>query len=160
MDDTNSNQVLQDLANKVSDMKQEEANTPSNQPQNASAPESLPEFIDKLIEEKGFPDITQEVRDELKKDLLVRVDDFITARIIAALSDEDVKKFEEMLQQGKDQGEIQTFVSQQIPDFTNFLARTLLEFKGVYLGTIQAPINIEEESAPPPPSPAPVLDKN
>lgn len=161
MDDTkNSNQVLQDLANKVADLKQDETSNSSDQ-SSPSAPASLPEFVDKLIQEKGFPDITPEVREELKKDLLVRVDDFITARIIATLSDEDVNKFEGMLKEGKSMGEVQTFVSQQIPDFTNFLARTLLEFKGVYLGTIETPINItDEESAPPPPAPAPVSDKN
>ncbi len=99
----------------------------------------MDDFVDKLIEEKGFPDLTEEVRGELKKDLLTRVDNFLTAKIVAALSDEDVSSFESMLKERKEAQEIQEFVAGHIPDFTNFLANALLEFKGVYLGTLQPP---------------------
>lgn len=106
--------------------------------------DTIAKFIDDLIEEKGFPDISEEVRDEIRKDLLVRFDDFMAARIITALSDEDVKTFEEMLKTQKSEEEIQKFVSEHIPDFTNFLTNVLLEFRNVYLGIIEAPRVVEE----------------
>lgn len=101
--------------------------------------QSLGNFVDKLIEEKGFPDLTDDVRGEIKQDLLTRLDNFITARIIARLSDADVVEFESMLKDGKSETEIQEFAIGHIPDATNFLANTLLEFKAVYLGIITPP---------------------
>lgn len=117
---------------------------------------SIEAFVDKLIEEKGFVDLLPEVRDQLKKDILQRLDDFITARIIAALSDQDIVIFENMLKEGKPQEEIQQFTSTHIADFADFLTNVLLEFRGVYLGILTAPIG---GSAPPPTPPAPVAEE-
>lgn len=96
-------------------------------------------YVEQLIKDKNFPDITPEVNEEIKKDLMVRVDDFIAAKVISVLSDEDVAKFEEMLKSGKSETEIQSFVAENIPDFTNFLTQTLLEFRNVYLGITPVP---------------------
>lgn len=96
-------------------------------------------FINQLIEEKKFPDLTPEVREELKKDLLLHLDDFLAARIISALSDQDVLTFEKMLTENKSSEEIQKFTVDHIPDYINFLTNSLLEFRGVYLGLILVP---------------------
>lgn len=101
--------------------------------------QNLGNFVDKLIEEKGFPDLVPEVKQEIKQDLMTRLDNFITARIIARLSDQDVLQFENMLKEEKKQEEIQEFVIGRMPDAINFLTNTLLEFKAVYLGLIQPP---------------------
>ncbi|KKS11737.1 hypothetical protein A2617_00905 [Candidatus Daviesbacteria bacterium RIFOXYD1_FULL_41_10] len=101
--------------------------------------QAIEKFIEQLVKDKDFPDISPEVHEEIKRDLLRRVDDFIAARVIAALSDENVVKFEEMLKSGKPEAEVQAFVTTNIPDFTSFLTQTLLEFRGVYLGEIPVP---------------------
>ncbi len=91
-------------------------------------------FIENIIQDKGFTDLLPEVHEALKKDLIARVDDFIVERVIAALSDEDLKKFEMLIKEHPDeQNDIQQFASKHIPDFTNFLAATLMEFRDVYL---------------------------
>lgn len=123
---------------------------------------NLDQFIDKLIEEKGFVDLLPDVKEQLKADISKRLDDFIAARVIATLSNEDLKTFETMLKDGKSQEEIQQFTATHIPDFTEFLTNVLLEFRGVYLGVIKAPIGGEGDSVldnpPPPPPPAPVSE--
>ncbi|QQG43284.1 MAG: hypothetical protein HYW45_03715 [Candidatus Daviesbacteria bacterium] len=105
--------------------------------------QAVSEFVDKLIEEKSFPDLTEEVKAEIKKDILVRLDDFISARIIAKLSDEDVQTFNDLLKENKSPEEVQQFISTHVPDFTNFLTSTLLEFREVYLGLKTAPPAVE-----------------
>ena len=100
---------------------------------------AVAEFIERLIAEKQFPDLTPEVKEEIKKDLTERLDDFIAAKFIAVLSDENVAKFEEMLKAGKPENEVQAFLTANVPNFTEFLTQTLLEFREVYLGLIQAP---------------------
>jgi hypothetical protein len=97
--------------------------------------QNLDQYIDNLIDQKGYPDLTPEVREELRSDLRMRLNDFIMARIIAAFSEEDLDTFEQMLNENKSQEELQQFAVDHIQDFTTFLTDILLEFQGVYLGT-------------------------
>lgn len=144
---TNNSSDLNALVNKINGFARGGV-----QPQSQS--KAFERYVDKLIEEKGFFDLSEDVRKELKKDLLRRLDDFIAAKVISALSDEDLLKFEEMLKSGKPQEEIQQFTTTHVPDFANFLTNTLLEFRAIYLGLIQVPAfvdidikkNIEEKS--------------
>jgi acylphosphatase len=103
--------------------------------------QNLDLYIDNLIDQKGFKDLTPEVREELRTDIRVRLNDFIMARVIAAFSDEDVEKFEELLKQNKSQAELQQFAVDHIPNFTAFLTDVLIEFQGVYLGVSNSTAN-------------------
>jgi len=134
--------------------------TDQNNPQ-IGLDQGFENYINGLIEERKFPNLTPELKEEMKKDLRRRLDDFIAARVIAGLSDKDVLVFEEMLKEKKPQEEIQKFVSTNIPDFTNFLTNVLLEFKGIYIGKINAPIMSSPSSSLTPlsPAPAPVGEK-
>jgi hypothetical protein len=124
----------------------------------------LEQFADKLIDQKGFPSLTPEVRGELRKDILLRLDDFIAARSIAALSDENVMIFERLLQEGKAESQIQQFLADHIDNYQDFVTNVLLEFQDVYVGTLMPPYTDEEVQTqaavdmdmPPPPPPAPV----
>lgn len=101
---------------------------------------AIVDFVEKLIEERKFGDIPTEVLEEIRTDAYRQLDEFTAARIIAGFSDEDVITFEEMLKNGTGEAEVQEFVSGHIPNFVDFLTNTLLEFRGVYLGQINAPI--------------------
>lgn len=130
----------QDLSEVREEIKSILGNAPAT-PQTA-----IGKFIDTLIEEKGFTAISEEVRNEIKKDLTIRLDDFIAARVISALTDTDVATFEEMLKAQKSNEDVQKFVADHIPDFINFLTNVLIEFRGVYLGIIESPKIVEEET--------------
>lgn len=106
----------------------------------------LDQFVDNLIDQQNFTDLSPEVREELRNDLFLRLDDFIAARVIAAFSDEDVAKFEELLKEGKSQEEIQQFTIDHIPDYQNFLTQAFLEFQDIYLGRKPVPFAAEETS--------------
>lgn len=103
--------------------------------------QNLERYIDNLIDQKGYPDMDEAVREELKNDIRVRLNEFIMTRTISAFSDEDVEKFEELLNHRKPQSELQQFAMEHIPDFTNFLTDVLIEFQDVYLGTTPPPAN-------------------
>lgn len=111
------------------------AQQPTDQQQADTAAEVI-KFVDELINQK-FTDhqdqLTPEVRDELRQDLLIRLDDFIMAKVIAALSDEDLATFENMMKEGKSREELQQFATQRIPEFTDFATDAFLEFRTIYL---------------------------
>jgi hypothetical protein len=105
------------------------------------SPQNLDAYIEDLINQKNYPDLTPEVRDELKRDIALRLNDFIMARVIAAFTDEDVAAFEELLKQNKSQAELHQFAVEHIPNFTNFLTNVLIEFQSVYLGSTASTSN-------------------
>ena len=94
--------------------------------------EYLQGLIDQKFVQKGH-ELDPDVVDELKKDIMRQLDEFIMSRIITTLSDADVLEFEKMLQEGKSQDELQKFATEHIDDFTTFLTNVLLEFQQVYL---------------------------
>ncbi len=95
-------------------------------------------FVDDLINQKFAEhqdELTPEVKEELRQDIFMRLDEFVMARIIAALSDEDVHKLEELMKEGKTREDVQKFAAEHVPDFTTFLTNAILEFRAVYLET-------------------------
>lgn len=109
---------------------------PAQQPEDQTA--QVIQFVDNLINEKFTnhqEELTPEVRDELRQDLLIRLDDFIMAKVIAALSDEDLATFENMMKEGKSREELQRFATEKIPEFTDFATDAFLEFRTIYLSS-------------------------
>jgi len=93
----------------------------------------IQELIDQKYIQKGHK-LEPEVIEELKKDIIRQLDQFIMARVIASLSDEDVQALEKLMQETKSVEEAHKFAAEHVPDFTSFLTDVLLEFQQVYLG--------------------------
>lgn len=122
--------------------------------------QKITEFIDQLIKDKHFKDITPDIEEMIRSQLKDRLDKFILARIISNLSDEKVNQFNAMLDAKKSEMEIQEFVTASVPDFVDFLTQTLLEFRGIYLGEIIPPVVFDQSGNQAPaskPPPAPVM---
>ena len=104
------------------------------QPQDAQT--QFDQYLQGLIEQKFTQkghELDAEIITELKADIAKQLDEFIMARIIEALTDDDVLAFEQLLKEGKSEAELQTFATEHIEDFTTFLTNVLLEFQQVYL---------------------------
>ena len=93
-------------------------------------------YVDWLIDEK-FVDakdvLIDEARDELKKDLSLRIDTFIMSRALTQLSNENVIEFEKLIKEGRSREDIRKYVSAQIVNFNDFVADCLIEFQTIYL---------------------------
>jgi hypothetical protein len=89
-------------------------------------------LIEQKFTQKGH-ELDAEIITELKADIAKQLDEFIMARVIEALNDDDVLAFEQLLKEGKSEAELQTFAAEHIEDFTTFLTNVLLEFQQVYL---------------------------
>jgi hypothetical protein len=91
-------------------------------------------FVDRLMEEKKFPeDLEKEVMDQIKADLLSRVEDRINAVIIANLAPEKLEEFSKMLDSNIADEEMQKFCSDNIPDLPQLIATELIVLKNSYL---------------------------
>ena len=104
---------------------------PETQP--AQDDTALEGFVSRLMQEKGFPGVDDpEVLDQIKTDLLERVNDQINAMIIAEMPPE---KLEEMdaLTDGDDEEALQNFISQNVPNIDQKLLNVLEDFRNTYL---------------------------
>ena len=96
---------------------------------------SSDEFRRSFLEEKVKLDIEYKL-EELKKDILSRVQDFIIARVINKLSDEQVNEMNALLDTDPSDEQIMSFVSKSLNNSDKFISDTLFQFRQTYLGMI------------------------
>ncbi|MDX1535579.1 MAG: DUF5663 domain-containing protein [Candidatus Spechtbacterales bacterium] len=95
--------------------------------------ETLEAFVDKLIEEKGITDLEADVMEQLKEDLMDRVEDRINVRIVQYMPDGKLEEFDNIIATG-DMDKIQKFTHDNIDNLDQIIAKELLDFRKTYLG--------------------------
>lgn len=91
-------------------------------------------FVDRLVEEKKYPeDLEKEVMDQIKSDLLSRVEDRVNMVIISNLSEEKLGEFNELMDKNVSDEEMQKFCSDNIPNLSQLIATELVVFRQTYL---------------------------
>lgn len=95
---------------------------------------SLEMFVNKLVEEKKFPEtLEKEVIDQIKSDLLSQVENRINALIINNLSPEKLEEFNTILDKNVSDEEMHKFCAENIPLLDEKIASELIVFKQTYL---------------------------
>lgn len=96
----------------------------------------MDEFIDQLLKDQGVPgSVPDDVYQQLKSDLTNRLVDMINQRMVETLSEDALKKFEDILDNHPDDtAMMQAFIDENVPEKEQIAARTMLEFRTLYLG--------------------------
>jgi hypothetical protein len=101
---------------------------------NASDNLDLAMFVDRLIEEKKFPEsLEKEVIDQIKADLLSRVENRMKAVIISNLTPEKLEEFNKLSEDNISDEDMQNFCAENIPNLSQLIASELIIFKQKYL---------------------------
>lgn len=95
---------------------------------------TLADYVDKLIAEKNYETVTDEVKIELKNELLRQLNDTLMAKLIEQLSDEEVKELNNFLDIKPSDEQLQQFIKSKLDDPQRFIANVLLSFRRTYLG--------------------------
>jgi uncharacterized membrane protein YheB (UPF0754 family) len=94
----------------------------------------LESYVDKLLEEKKLPEgLEQDVLDQMRKDLMKRVQNRINAAILANLTEDQMEEFNKLLDEDNEEN-TQKFLEENIADFAEMIATELIVFKQTYLG--------------------------
>ena len=94
----------------------------------------LDDFIDRILAEQQFENLSPEVRAQLHADLSSRADDHVNAALLSNLSEEQLATFQKMLDdQSVSKESLQEFLASCIPDITQVVASALLSFSDLYL---------------------------
>jgi len=94
---------------------------------------ALVQFVDRLVEERGFKGLDEAVIEQIKKDVMTRVEDRINATILQKLPSNKLDDFETLLDSKAGEKKIQDFCVKNIPDLNQEIAGALLRFRDVYL---------------------------
>lgn len=95
---------------------------------------TLEDFAATLIKDKQYKTLTPAAYEELKHDILQRVHDYLLAKTIEKLTDEQAKELNELLKTQPPNEKIQDFISSSIPDSASFIGENLFQFRQTYLG--------------------------
>jgi hypothetical protein len=90
------------------------------------------QFVQRLIEEKNFHELDQEILDQIASDLLGRVEDRINATILENMPVEKMEEFNALLDHADDV-QIQEFCHENIPNLDENIAQALVSFREAYL---------------------------
>jgi hypothetical protein len=104
-----------------------ENNTSSNQQSL-----TLETYVDRLLEEKDLEVSSPEVQEQLKKDLLVRVEDAINTAIITNLPERVLPEMENTLKTGNVET-VQKLAAKHIKNLDQVVAEALLRFRRTYI---------------------------
>jgi len=94
---------------------------------------NLNKFVEKLIEEKNYPNLEPEILAQMKEDLNLRLENLINVTIVNSLPDEKLEEFEELIDKQVGVEEMQKFMSDNIQGLPDLISRTLLDFRKKYL---------------------------
>ncbi len=89
-------------------------------------------FVEKLIEEKNFENINPETMEQIRADLLKRVEDKINVTILQHVPSEKLEDFNKLLD-NPDEEKIHKFCSENISNLDEIIAETLMNFRSIYL---------------------------
>jgi hypothetical protein len=91
------------------------------------------QYVNGLIEQKGFTELTPETKNVLSIELKKDIDRFIMMRGLAEFSEKEITTYKQMLAEKRSLTELRQFAMDQIPDYPAFLTNCLVEFKDAYL---------------------------
>jgi hypothetical protein len=91
-------------------------------------------FVDRLVEEKKYPtNLEQGVIDQIKADLMKRVEERLDMVIINNLPESKLVEFNELMDKNVSEEEMQKFCADNIPNLTQLIASELLVFRQTYV---------------------------
>jgi len=91
-------------------------------------------FVDRLVSEKKFPaDLEKEVMDQIKADLLARVEDRMKSVILTNLTPEKLEEFNQLMGKNTPDEDMQKFFAENISNLPQVIASELIVFKDSYL---------------------------
>ena len=110
--------------------------------------ENVEAFVDQLIEEKGYSDLDDNVRAELRSDMVKRLLDQIDMAAINALpEDKAIELADKIDNEDFDDEKVMQYIQDSGIDLQRVALETMLQFRMLYLGETLPPADEEADEA-------------
>ena len=100
-------------------------------------PPSVRSLLESILNDAGLNSLDQKMRDEMITNLYLKLDKYMLTTIVANLPADKLEEFTKMAETGKNQEELNVYLKKHIPDAEKIFARSMLEFRELYLGTVE-----------------------
>ncbi|MEI6650394.1 MAG: hypothetical protein WCL23_03080 [Candidatus Moraniibacteriota bacterium] len=92
-------------------------------------------FLERLVEEKGFVNLSEKLKADILDGLNARLVSFIVAAIAERLSEEDAERMNEIMEEGKEMSmdTVIDFLNDRVPDLGEVTAGAMMDFRETYL---------------------------
>ena len=96
--------------------------------------DAISKFISDIIDAKGYKTLDSDVRRQLEQDLKNRLIDQIDRAVLEALPENKIDGFNDLLDRGASQQEVQQYIANSGVDTKKITLETMLRFRSLYLG--------------------------
>lgn len=96
--------------------------------------DAISKFISDIIDAKGYKTLGSDVRRQLEQDLKNRLLDQIDRAVLEALPENKIDGFNDLLDRGASQQEVQQYIATSGVDTKKITLETMLRFRSLYLG--------------------------
>ena len=96
--------------------------------------DAISKFISGIIDAKGYKTLDSDVRRQLEQDLKNRLLDQIDRAVLEALPENKIDGFNDLLDRGASQQEVQQYIATSGVDTKKITLETMLRFRSLYLG--------------------------
>ena len=104
-------------------------------PGQSEIPEDIRNYLQGILDDAGMV-VPDDMREEMIKELYVRLDNFILSRIVDSLPSEDFETFVKMNEEKKPREEIEKFFTDHVADAQTVMRQAFAEFRELYIGNV------------------------
>ncbi len=104
--------------------------------QNLEIPAEVRTFIDGLLTDAGVAAMDDQMKEEMVKELFVRLDNYIATVIVEYLPSEHFDEFIKMNEEKKSKEEVEKFLQEKVPSVQEVFAKAFADFRTMYLGNV------------------------
>lgn len=107
-------------------------------------PDEIRKYLESLLSDANISTLDDETKEEMIKELYLRLDEHLTIAIVDNLPEEYMEEFMKMNEEGKPMAEIQMFLVTKMPNYNEVFSEAFDSFKQMYLGNVVVKRNQEQ----------------
>lgn len=111
----------------------------------AEIPQEVRTFLEGLLKDAGMTTFDGGTKEEMVKELYVRLDNYLASVIVDHLPNEDFETFVKMNEEKKTKEEVETFLKEKVPNVDQIFAKAFADFRTMYLGEVSVARNAPKE---------------
>ena len=102
-------------------------------------------YIEGLLQDAGMTSVDDAMREEMIKELYVRLDTYLASVIAENLPPQHFDEFIKMNEEKKSKQEVETFLKDKVPSIDQVFAKAFADFRAMYLGNVAVARNAPAE---------------
>ena len=112
-------------------------NDTTNTSNTLEIPAEVRTFLEGMTEDAGMNLVVDDMKEEMVKELYLRLDAYITSVIATALSEKNLAEFIKMNEDKKPKAEVEQFLQDNVPNSKELFAKAFSDFRALYIGNVK-----------------------